>query len=134
MTGQKRLRKLSDGLCPKGCKGRLVGEDTYCVCLESKLPKLKTRTSINASATASIERFPEDPPRLPTQGSELDIVIKQLEAFGLKKFEVDLIVSRFFDQKTMKQIVTEQRWTSIGAAEYHLRTSLTKLRKGGFSL
>jgi hypothetical protein len=59
-------------------------------------------------------------------------IIARLRKFGLDPYEVELLMLRFVEQKTVKDIVKEQGWTNVNSANYFLRRVLTKLRKAGF--
>jgi hypothetical protein len=59
-------------------------------------------------------------------------IIARLRRFGLDPYEVELLMLRFVEQKTMKEIVKEQGWTNVNSVNYFLRRVLTKLRKAGF--
>jgi hypothetical protein len=58
----------------------------------------------------------------------------KLRKFGLDAHEVELIMLRFMDGKSMIQIVKQQGWTNIDSANYYLKKTLKKLRDGGFKL
>ncbi len=63
-----------------------------------------------------------------------EYIESRLIEFGLNPHEVELILLRCVDGRSMKDVVTEQGWVSINSASHYLRTALEKLRTGGFKL
>lgn len=61
-------------------------------------------------------------------------LIGRLYEFGLQAYEVQLLLSRFYDGMSFKDIVDQHKWTSVGSASYHFKMALKKLREGKFSL
>lgn len=119
--------------CLESCKGQILdaNKGRYCRHIEAMLPKYSGQSVTASSAGTWIESLPgwegyrEVPPH------EIEIRLKR---FGLDKHEVELIMLRYVEDKTMKQIVSQQGWTSVGSAAHFLRSALKKLRKGGFQL
>lgn len=130
---RKPLNKKSKSTCPKGCKGRLIN-GRICHCLEKKLPKTG-RKSVHLAYTDKIERYSAGIEAYQAF-SELpqEYVIGRLRAFGLRDFEVSLLISRFYENLTFSEIVKQQGWTSVGSCSHCYKATLAKLRKGGFSI
>jgi hypothetical protein len=57
-----------------------------------------------------------------------------LYRFGLKTYEVELVMMRYISGKKMRDIVETQGWVSVSSANYHLKKVMAKLRKGRFHL
>ncbi len=60
-------------------------------------------------------------------------VVARLQAFGLERFEIDILYARFWDEMSFKEIVRKFGWTSTGSANHLFQTALKKLRERGFS-
>jgi len=128
MSPKEKKNSKDSSTCSKGCKGRIIGPDQYCDCIESKLPSLNTRKSVKAKLSgAHIERYPN--PRKVRSALETQELEKKLYSYGLNKYEVDLLIARFSDSLTIEQIVQKQHWTSQGSVSYHLQTTFNKLRE-----
>lgn len=69
-----------------------------------------------------------------TTEEKIKNIQKKLIQAGLSQFEVELLMSRFIEEKSFKEIVKEQGWTSLGSASHYLRSALSKLKKGNFEL
>lgn len=65
--------------------------------------------------------------------NEEDLIL-QLNAFGIDPFEVELVLARFLERKSMRVIMEEQGWLNLNSANYYLRRTLAKLRHGGFKI
>lgn len=131
---RKPSKKKSKNACPKGCKGRIVANGNYCPCLSSKLPKT-SRKSVQLAYTDKIERYAAGIEAYQAF-AELDqeYVIERLVAFGLRTFEVELLVARFWENLTFGEIVKKYGWTSIGSASHCYKATLRKLRERGFKI
>lgn len=116
--------------CKKDCKGLIVDKDKgiYCRHLEAKLPTMARASKV--SRNYNIENFPETNK---ARSSESKILLKLIK-HGLDPHEVELIMLRYVENKTVKEIVKEQGWLSLNSCNYHLRKALNKLRDGKFNL
>jgi len=64
----------------------------------------------------------------------VDEIERALYGFGLRKYEVDLIVARFIEGCSRTEIVEEQGWLNERSVSHYLKVILGKLRKGNFKL
>ncbi len=119
--------------CEKRCKGVIVDKlrGVYCGHIEGKMPK-RSKQSIKAYLTDRIDGYWLEAEEKDREISEYEIVT-YLKRFGLDPYEVELLMLRFIENKSMKDIVKEQGWVSVTSANYYFRTILKKLREGGFS-
>ena len=103
--------------------------------MERKLPKLRKKGSVETINFADIDWLPSAGEALYTS-SELDLSVlpTKLKLYGLKKYEVELIIAKFIEEKTLDEIVTAQNWTSKGSCVWHLKKTLRKLKEMGFKL
>jgi len=95
---------------------------------EAQTPKQKRNVPLQFYGTMIDSMAQKTPKR---ELSENAIIVR-LRRFGLDPYEVELLMLRFVEQKTMKDIVKEQGWTNVNSVNYFLRRVLTKLRKAGF--
>jgi hypothetical protein len=63
-----------------------------------------------------------------------EYVISCLQAYGLRPFEIELLVARFWESLSFEEIVKKYGWTSVGSASHAFRTTLKKLRERGFKI
>lgn len=134
VVARKSLKERSNDVCKRGCKGRIVGKGRYCSCLEKKLPK-NGRKSVAVQYTDQIERF-SGPIEAYQAFAELpqEQVIARLRNFGLREFEIELLVARFYENLTFGEIVKKYSWTSIGSASHAYKATLKTLRERGFKI
>lgn len=66
-------------------------------------------------------------------GSATDKLVNQLIEFGLDPYQVDLVILRVVEKKSMKEIVKELGWRSTDSANYHLKKALKMLRERNFN-
>lgn len=119
--------------CEEGCLGRITHKEKgiYCKHIEDRLPKPGTH-SVKLYTTQYIENFSE------RKYMTVEYLEKRLVEYGLGPYEVDVIMSRIIEGKSMKQIIAEQKknkeptWLSTNSAGYHLKAALKKLRDAGF--
>lgn len=124
--------------CEPGCEGKILPSGYYCQCLEAKLPKPSGRSvklytqglSIESAATVNSAY----PLYKSTTEPRIANLIDQLYRYGLEEFEVELIIARFIEEKTLREIRTELGWTSHSSIDHHLKQTLKKLKKRGFTL
>ncbi len=118
--------------CETNCCGRIVNKEKgiYCHHIESKMPK-GSKQSIKAIYSDRIEDYwlREQFEQRPLHPDEVELKLKR---FGLDKYEVELLMLRYVENKPMKDIVKEQGWVNMNSATHYLRSSLRKLRDGGF--
>ena len=120
--------------CEKNCKGRILdsGKGIYCRCIESKLPK-RNKGSVQAISTDGIERYHQA-----FEYPDADLTSKEIEAslrrHGLDEYEIKLVMARFVEDLTVKEIVETQGWTNSNSANYYIRSVLLKLRERRFTL
>lgn len=47
----------------------------------------------------------------------------------MQYYAIDLLVARIVEGQTLKRITKEQKWTSTGSANYHLRRAYKTVRE-----
>lgn len=96
------------------------------------MPK-PSKQSVQAFVATQIENY-----SLPKEFWDRTMEDHEIEArlrkFGLDNFEVELVMLRYIDNMTMKDIIEAQGWVSVNSVAHHLRSALRKLRKAGFTL
>lgn len=119
--------------CEKRCVGRIVDakRGIYCKCIEKKLPK-PSKQSVKAYPTEKIDDFWLRQ-EISQDGVPEEQILYKLRKFGLDPYEVELLMLRYVEGFSMKKIVVEQGWLSIGSANHYLHKALAKLRAGKFS-
>lgn len=133
----KNLNRPSSKKCTKHCEGYIVNSATgeYCPHIEAKLPKPFTGTSVRSHPSLFIDKMSRTCDLYPsTTETRIKYMERRLFNYGLSKFEVDLLVARYVEEKTMEDIKKEQNWTSRGSLSHFLRETLKKLRKLEFKL
>lgn len=80
---------------------------------------------------ADIERFTDEPQpqRSERQDTEFE---RRLREFGVPYSGVQLLVSRFYDKRSYKEICEEFHFVDENAARYYLRVLLRELKRKGF--
>lgn len=125
---KKRSRKKSKDGCEPRCKGRIIAPDRYCECIEKKLPSLrKTRSTAAIQAGERIEQVPGGPQM--NQEQKIHLLIQKLARLGMQYYAIDLLIARIVEGQTLKRITKEQKWTSTGSANYHLRRAYKTVRE-----
>jgi hypothetical protein len=120
--------------CGKSCKGKILNGDKgiYCKHIEDKLPK-PTNQSVKAFAYGRIEdlwlKIAFREARVPEE-----VIVERLKQAGLGVYEIELLMLRYVEGKSMKTIVAEQGWLNKDSASHFLRKALSSLRKVGFTL
>lgn len=128
------MKKLNEP-CQKACKGRVLNakRGKYCDCIERKLGESK-RSSIRARNIGhTINEVSESIPswKTETERSKKEVTA-HLALYGLADYEIEMIWLRFFEEVPFKDLVKQGGWTSVGAAAYFYRQTISKLRKRGF--
>jgi hypothetical protein len=134
MKDQKSYKKQLADTCEPGCKGTIVNKakGQYCSCIESQMPNRKLKSK-KEFYTNRIDDFWIQDDFYNREVSETDVV-DQLVEFGLDPHEVELLVLRYIENKSMIEIVKLQGWLKLESANYYLRKTLAKLRAGSFKL
>lgn len=131
------LQTKSKRKCPDTCKGVIVDatKGRYCDCIEKKLPKLNNpHKSVGTSYYQDITNL-----QLPAEFTEEDYTDlgslegKLLKA-GLSPYEIRLLIAKYVDGRSLRDIFKEGNWTSIGSLNHQLRSATKKLRQGGFGI
>ena len=127
--------------CKPSCQGRIITEGRYCPCLEAKLPK-PSRQSVqlvflrggveNMSPVTVPVEYHNVHTVTPSLEEEISALKVKLKRHGLSPYEVDLVILRYGEDITFREIVDRSGWTSTGSASYALQQILKKLRKAGF--
>lgn len=104
----------------------------YCPCLESKLPR-PSRQSVEPRYSNRIEDYWLREEFYHREIPEYEIVMR-LRAFGIGEAHIELVMMRYIENMKMLDIMQKLGWVSLRSANYHLKETLGKLRKGGFSL
>lgn len=58
-------------------------------------------------------------------------MVQKLKNAGLEDYEVELVILRFIEDKSMIDVMNETGWLSINSANYYLRKAMRKLRLRG---
>lgn len=69
-----------------------------------------------------------------TTEDRIDTIEWRLRQYGLKGYEIKLVLAKFVAEQTISEIVKEQGWSSAGSANYHLKQALAKLKDRKFKL
>lgn len=96
------------------------------------MPKM-SKNSVKAFYTGRIDEFWLKEQIDNREVPEWEIGVK-MRNFGLNEFEIELLLSRYVENKSMLDIVAEQGWQSLNSASHYLKSALKKLRDGGFSI
>ena len=126
-------------ICKKGCKGRIIGPDQYCDCIERKLPKLANYVSVKARNMdpVVIDQYCMSQHSLKdlyTSAVSREDTEKALKAYGLTTSEVELFIDHYFDNLSFNDIAKAKGWTSRQTVSQHHQKLLKKLRKAGFTI
>lgn len=124
---KKNLERPYWDFCPKKCKGVNLGS-RYCWHLERRLPSLKKTKSVDAKAIGGrIEQAHKhfEYPKAAASREELEL---KLVNIGLKEWEIELVVGRIVDGKTLEEF----KWQSEGSVRYHLKRIFKLLKERGF--
>lgn len=124
---EKNYEKKSKKSCQKDCKGRIIGYDQYCSHIENLLPPKSSRL---LSTGFNVENY-QKPIQINVE-KEVNYLVKKLKRYGIESYRIKLILARAVDGMTLAEIVKEQNWTSLGAANHHLQKTIKELRKRGF--
>lgn len=129
-------KRFTETKCEEGCQGRVLKPGLYCKCIESKLPKMGSYKSVQlVYVGGSIDNLVEGQSLYETPNEEDTVSLKQaLVDNGLDPHEVDLVLARFVEDKTFREIAATQNWTSMGSCAYHFKMALKKLRERNFKL
>jgi hypothetical protein len=130
---KKRSKQQSTGTweCPEGCPVTAKP----CPHLEKLLPsaeagkdgrKLVYSDNIDALSTFFYDYLPS------TTDAEVRNFVTKLQKYGLQDYEVEILVERFVNNKTIKEITDESGYTSPGAAFYIIKKAIEKLKTRGF--
>lgn len=110
--------------CDHGCN-----PNKFCVHLERLMPRTK-KTSIKGILIDNPEslgmRAFETPATM--SGEERIRMYNQLRAFGLDEQTTDIMMLRFADNMTLREIASYYEMQSHGEANYIINTALGKLR------
>lgn len=127
--------KKAQLVCEKSCQGRIINKErgVYCDHIESRINRSK-RQSIKASYYGNIDAMWV----MNEKHTSLLEIEEKLRMFGLDHYEIDLIIARVVEGKSMKQLIAEQirnkepAWLTANSAGYHYKKALKKLRIGKF--
>lgn len=123
--------------CPKNCKI----SKTPCKHLELLLPQIvnKTRHKNNNVSTvyySNIDNYYEDYAlKLLQKGNSLTLseFTSSLNKYNLAKWRINLIIARFFDNKTLSEIAKEQGYVYRMTVKRLLVQTCIMLKERGFS-
>lgn len=65
-------------------------------------------------------------------GISLDQLDIKLRRYGMQDHQVGLLISRFVDGRTLKEIAKQEGWRSEDTVSYHIRNALKELKERGF--
>lgn len=100
----------------------------YCGCIEKDLP------SIHKGA---LDLLPDDQIQnkqavVWSPASDSEALEAKLKEYGLLGYQIELLLARFSEGKTLNQISKEFSWLSPNTAHYHLRKALQDLKDRKF--
>lgn len=127
--------------CPNSCKGIILDADRglYCKHIETKMRH--TKTSVRALLQDDIQRLPGpmNPEEELLQKEEYKLngwpeepdLRDLLKLTDLQNFEIDIIVAKLEEDKSLREIAEEQGWPSRDSVNYRWVKAIETLRKRG---
>src|SRR6185295_14230324 len=98
--------------CERSCPGVIVNkaEGRYCPHIEAKMPK-PSRQSVKDRSYGDVNWFSK---LLYDRETSVAVIEAKLRAFGLREYEVEVLMLRYAENKTASEIMKELGWTSRG--------------------
>jgi hypothetical protein len=118
------------------CKYKCKRTSIPCEHLEEKLPKEVIEPLIYSNKLEYLQQHQSQKysDLIYTCDEEtIDLFIAKLKSFGMKPFQIELIMDRFVHDLTFQEILKKSHWTSMGTLFRTFRKCLSLLKERGLT-